>query len=346
MKNKTALILGVTGQDGAHIASHLLNQSYSVYGGFRRGSNTKTWRLEHLDILNQIKLVNINIDEPNHLIETIQEIKPDYIFHLAGESFVADSFAHPLTTIKANINGTVNILEAIRIVSKDTRIFFASSSEVFGNTEKGVLLNEESSLLPSNPYAISKMSAQHLVKMYRDRYGLFASIGILFNHEGPLRTRSFVTRKITYNMARLATQGGEPFELGSFDSCRDWGSAEDFTKAMILTLSSGKGDDFVFATGKLTSVRSFLKMSAEYAGFSPSFEGEGISEVCVDSRTGQKIAYLSESYFRPFDTSARLGDSSKLKKTTGWLGSRPVEKIINEMTQIDIERWEKGMTNV
>jgi GDPmannose 4,6-dehydratase len=346
MKNKTALILGVTGQDGAHLASHLLNKSCSVYGGFRRGSSTKTWRLEHQGILNQIKLVNVNIDEPYHLIETIQEIKPDYIFHVAGESYVADSFTHPLTSINTNIYGTLNILEAIRIASKDTRIFFASSSEVFGNAEEGVLLNEASEFLPSNPYAISKMSAQHLVKMYRDRYGLFASTGILFNHEGPLRTRSFVTRKITYNLARLATQGGEPFELGSFDSERDWGSAEDFTKAMTLILDISKADDFVFATGKLTSVRSFLKMAAEHAGFSPTFEGEGVSEVCVDRHTGQQIAHLSERYFRRFDTSARLGDSSKLKQATGWLGSRSLEEIIAEMTKVDIERWEKGITNV
>ena len=151
MKNKTALILGVTGQDGAHLASHLLNKSCSVYGGFRRGSSTKTWRLEHQGILNQIKLVNVNIDEPYHLIETIQEIKPDYIFHVAGESYVADSFTHPLTSINTNIYGTLNILEAIRIASKDTRIFFASSSEVFGNAEEGVLLNEASEFLPSNP---------------------------------------------------------------------------------------------------------------------------------------------------------------------------------------------------
>lgn len=346
MKNKTALILGVTGQDGAHLASHLLKQGCSVYGGFRRGSSAKTWRLEHLEVLNYVKLVNINIDEPYHLIETFQEIKPDYIFHVAGESFVADSFTHPLTTIEANAIGTLNILEAVRLVSKDTRVFFASSSEVFGNAKEGVLLNEQSEFAPSNPYAISKMTAQHLVKMYRERYGLFATTGILFNHEGPLRTRSFVTRKITYNLARLAVKGGDPIELGSLDAARDWGSAEDYTQAMTLTLDASKADDFVFATGKLTTVRNFLKIAAEYAGFKPVFDAEGSLEICLDRKTGKQIAYVSERYFRPFDTTARLGDASKLKQKAGWVGSRPIEKVASEMIKVDIERWERGMTNV
>lgn len=346
MKNKTALILGVTGQDGAHLAAHLLRQGCTVYGGFRRGSSTKIWRLEHLGIFKHVKLININIDEPYHLIETFQEIKPDYIFHVAGESFVADSFTHPLTTIETNTIGTLNILEAVRLVAKNTRIFFASSSEIFGDAKDQILLDEKSEFLPSNPYAISKMTAQHLVRMYRDRYGLFATTGILFNHEGPLRTGSFVTRKITYNLARLAFKGGDAIELGSLDAARDWGSAEDYTYAMTLTLDTNKADDFVFATGKLTTVRQFLETAAKCAGFSPVFEGEGSSEVCLDDKTGLQIALVSERYFRPFDTTARIGDPRKLKEKTGWKGSRPIENIISEMIDADLNRWKNGITNV
>lgn len=346
MKNKTALILGVTGQDGAHIASHLIAEGCNVYGGFRRGSATKTWRLEHLGIEKSVKLLNINIDEPYHLIETFRELKPDYVFHLAGESFVADSFSHPLTTIEANTIGTLNVLEAIRLEAPGARIFFASSSEVFGNAAAGVLLDEQSECQPSNPYAISKMTAQHLVRMYRDRYGIFACTGLLFNHEGPLRTRSFVTRKITYNLARLAVKGGEPIELGAFDSARDWGSAEDYTQAMVAVLNLDQAQDFVFATGRLTSVRDFLRIAAESAGFSPVFEGQGSSEVCLDSKTGKQLAHVSERYFRPFDTTARVGDASRLKQATGWAGSRAIEKLVAEMIKVDIERWKKGITNV
>lgn len=346
MKNKVALILGVTGQDGAHLVSHLLEKGCEVYGGFRRGSSTKTWRLEYLNVLNQVKLVNINIDEPYHLIETLNQIKPDYIYHVAGESFVADSFSHPLTTIEANTVGTLNILEAVRLTLPSAKLFFASSSEIFNNAGKGVLLNESSELSPSNPYAISKMAAQNLVKMYRERYGIFATTGVLFNHEGPLRTRSFVTRKITYNIARLAIKGGDPIELGSLDAARDWGSAEDYTRGMLLTLDADHADDYVFASGKSTTVRDFLKMAAENAGFTPTFEGAANEEVCVDRVTGKEIAHVSARYFRPFDTTARVGDASKLKRQTNWAGTRPVEEIITEMVAADLNRWDKGITNV
>ena len=345
-KTKKALILGVTGQDGGHIAAHLCESDWEVFGGFRRGSSNKVWRLEHLGIKNKIQMVNINIDEPYNLAEILRSVRPDHVYHFAGESFVADSFIHPITTMQANALGTLNVLEAMRLTVPDAKLFFASSSEVFSNNEAGVLLNEHSEQLPSNPYGISKMTAQQFVRMYREKYGLFACSGILFNHEGPLRTRSFVTRKITYNLARLRLRGGDPIELGCFNACRDWGAAEDYTKAMTLVLGLDEPEDFVFATGQLTTVRDFLADAAEVAGFDPIFEGIGENEVCIDRLTGIQIAHVSPRYYRPFDSSARAGDSTKLKLTTGWKGSRPVHKIAAEMIQTDIERWEKGITNV
>lgn len=343
---KIALILGATGQDGAHLSAHLIKAGWHVYCGFRRGSGAKTWRLHHLDVLEKVHLVNINIDEPFNLVEVLKSIKPDQIYHFAGESFVADSFIHPITTIQANAIGTLNVLEAIRCVVPEAKLFFASSSEIFGNVIAGEQMNESSLVDPANPYGISKMTAQALVRMYRDTYNLHAVVGILFNHEGVLRGRNFVTRKISYNLAKMKQGDGETFELGSFDAARDWGSADDYTKAMMALLEVGEADDYVFATGKLTSVRDFLSFSASVAGFEPVFDGTGIDERCIDKKTGKEIARVSERYFRAFDTSARMGDSTKLKECINWRGSRSVEKIATEMVLTDIDRVKKGVTNV
>jgi GDPmannose 4,6-dehydratase len=218
---KTALILGVTGQDGAHLAADLLGQGWKVYGGFRRGHATKLWRLEELDILDQLNLVNLNLHEPHQVIEVISQLQPDRLYHLAGESFVADSFQQPRSIIETNTLGTLNVLEAIRIFSPETRLFFASSAEVFGVANGGGLLDEQSPSRPINPYGISKLAAQQLVGVYRERHGLHAVCGIMFNHEGPLRARNFVTRKITFHLARLSMDGGPPMQLGAFNAARD-----------------------------------------------------------------------------------------------------------------------------
>ena len=344
--SKKALIIGATGQDGAHLAKHLLDDGWEVHCGFRRGSASKTWRLQELNILEQVELVNINIDEPFNLNDVLKSLQPDQIYHLAGESFVADSFIHPVTTIQANTMGTLNLLEAIRHTVPKAKLFFASSSEVFGPAPPGHTLNEKSLLKPANPYGISKMTAQELVRMYRDTYGLCATVGIMFNHEGPLRGRNFVTRKLSFNLARLKVDDEGPVELGSLSSARDWGAAEDYTRAMVDSLSLDEPDDYVFATGALTTVRDFLRFAALAAGFDPVFEGEAEHEKCIDKISGRLIAQVAERYFRPFDTSARAGDASKLKQRIQWQGSRTVEKIAAEMVLTDIERRNKGITNV
>ncbi|MDO8713796.1 MAG: GDP-mannose 4,6-dehydratase [Polynucleobacter sp.] len=344
--SKRALILGVTGQDGAHIASQLIAKGWEVYGGFRRGSSANIWRLEHLGLIGKVKLVNINIDEPFNLIDAFRQIQPDHIYHFAGESFVADSFIHPTSTFESNSICTLYVLEAMRHAVPAARLFFASSSEVFGPAQVSELLDEESKLLPSNPYGISKLSAQHMVRMYRETYGMFAAVGILFNHEGILRARNFVTRKITSNLARLKLQGGDPIELGDFSSSRDWGAADDYTEAMIRVLHLDEPEDFVFATGKLTSVRQFLTKAASAAGYSPGFEGEGKSEICFDSSSGVILARVSEQYFRPFDTAGRRGNNEKLTARINWEGSKSIDTIACEMVYADIERWKAGVRNI
>ena len=343
---KTALILGVTGQDGAHLADELLSHGWSVYGGFRRGHSTKLWRLEELGILDKVNLTNLNLHEPHQVIEIISQIRPNCLYHFAGESFIADSFQQPRSMIETNTLGTLNILEAIRIFSPETRLFFSSSAEVFSSPNAKVLLDENSPMNPSNPYGISKLAAQHLVGVYRERYGLHAVCGIMFNHEGPLRARNFVTRKITYHLARMRIDGGPPMQLGSFDAARDWGSAIDYARAIPMTLNVDIPEDFVFATGEETKVRDFLSLSAEFAGFLPIFEGDGQSITCRDSKSDQVLATVSPKYFRPFDTPPLIGNSERLKQATGFEGSRSISVIAEEMVKADIQRRKNGLVHV
>jgi GDPmannose 4,6-dehydratase len=343
---KTALILGITGQDGAHLAADLLSQGWKVYGGFRRGHATKLWRLEELGILDQLNLVNLNLHEPHQVIEVISQLQPNCLYHLAGESFVADSFQQPRSIIETNTLGTLNVLEAVRIFSPETRLFFASSAEVFGVAGSKGALNEQSPLRPNNPYGISKLAAQQLVSVYRERHGIHAVCGIMFNHEGPLRARNFVTRKITFHLARLRIEGGPPMQLGAFDAARDWGSAVDYAQAIPMTLNLDTPQDFVFATGKETTVRDFLELAGEAAGFAPEFEGDGTSMICRDEKSGDTLATVSPQHFRPFDTPALVGNSTHLKQATGFNGSRDISVIVEEMVESDLRRRKNGATHV
>ncbi len=338
---KKILVIGGNGQDGAHLCHQLLSQGYKVYCSIR-SKESNTWRLKELNIINKINLVNIDILNFEDLDVNIELIKPNIIFHVAGESFVADSFLSPDRWIKVNCIGTLNILEAIKRNSPQSKLFFASSSEIFSTNNIESKFNENSRIKPMNPYGVSKMTAQELVRMYRESYNINASIGIMFNHEGPLRARNYVTRKITFNLARLKALGGDPMALGGFNSKRDWGSAEDYTSAMINIMENDLKDDFVFSTGNLTSIRDFLSFSATEIGFEPEFEGLGIDEVCFDKKSGRKLSIISKKYYRPFDSPARVGDSSKLKKKINWNGSRSIENIAIDMIKADVSRRKKG----
>ena len=346
MKNKkkpVAFITGVTGQDGAYLANLLLCKGYDVFGGFRRGATNKTWRLDFLGITKCIKLLEFQLNEPQHLIEILKKIQPNEIYHLAGESMVADSFKYPSVTLESNTIGTLNILEAVRIISPKSKIFFASSSEIFGKNSHNKLLNESSLTQPNNPYAISKLTANYFVKLYRDKYDIFACSGILFNHESPLRGLQFVTRKITYRMAQLKMNSMvSPIELGDLNSSRDWGSAIDYVKAMKLMLETDEPKDYIIATGVLSSVRDCLRLSAFNAGFDPIFEGNGVGEVCVDNISGRVIAKVLERNFRKSDTLPLAGDPTKIELATGWVRAINFEKLIEEMSVADMNRIKAG----
>ena len=338
---KKSLVIGGNGQDGAHLCYQLLGQGHEVYCSIRT-KESNTWRIRELDLINKLNIINMDILNFEDISNNIHLLKPDIIFHVAGESFIADSFLYPGKFIEVNSIGTLNILEAIKRNSPQSKLFFSSSSEIFATNKIDSNFNENSRIQPMNPYGVSKMTAQELVRMYRDSYNINASIGIMFNHEGPLRDRNYVTRKITYNLARLKEIGGDPMPLGGFNSKRDWGSAEDYTNAMIDIMDNDLKDDFVISTGNLTSIKDFLSYSATEIGFEPEFEGTGIDEVCFDKKTEQKLAVISKKYYRPFDSPARVGDSSKLKKKLNWIGSRSIESIAVDMIKADVTRRKNG----
>lgn len=333
------LIIGVTGQDGSLLAKKLLADGHIVIGTFRRGgdygNNDKTWRLKELKIENSIILEQLDINDVFHFQKLIINYNPDVIYQLAGHSFVGDSFESPQTTLATNINCTINILETIRSLNMNTKVFFASSSEIFDSSTIE-LKNETSKMEPLNPYGISKLTVYHLVKMYREAFGLQVSTGIFFNHESPFRSRNFVCRKISYNIARLKVSGGIPFSLGNIDMKRDWSSAEDFVHGICL-ITQNPGD-YVLSSGNLTSVRSLLIEAATHAGFDPKFKGKGLNEVCYDGLTGKVLMTVSEKYYRKIDTPGIIGDSGKLERERGWKKSKSINQVICEMIEKDINR--------
>ncbi len=343
---RTALILGVTGQDGALLAADLLRQGWRVCGGFRRGHASKLWRLDELGILGKIELNNINLHEPFQVIEAVSKVKPHHIYHLAGESFVADSYQQPRSVLETNVLGTLNVLESMRIAAPEAKLFFASTAEVFGTPQRGQLLDESSPRQPINPYGISKLTAQQLVGIYREQHKLHTVSGMMFNHEGPLRAHNFVTRKITYNLARLAAESGPPMQLGAMDSCRDWGAAEDYMSVLPTLLDKVPPQDYVFATGTKTSVQEFLRLAAEAAGFSPAFDGEGVDMICRDTKSKRTLATVSPQYFRPFDTPPLIGNPDRLKQATGFKGSRSVARLAEDLIKVDIHRRKIGALHV
>ena len=345
--DRTALIFGVTGQDGAILAHQLVSQGWKVYGSYRRGGHNKLWRLEELGVLDKIELVNLNLLEPFQVLNIVSDLAPDHIYQLAGDSYVVDSFQQPRSVLENNCISTLNVLEAIRIVRPEARLFFPSSSEVFGRAagDDG-MLDEKGPFSPLNPYGLSRLAAQKLIDIYRSHHGLFACCGIMFNHEGPYRARSFVTRKVTYNLARLRSEGGRPMILGNLNTRRDWGSAKDYVSVMPDLLDLDVPDDYVFATGKTATLRRLIEVAADHAGFQPVFEKEGLDEVCVDRKSGQTLVTVDEEFFRKSDTPPLVGNPEHLMASTGFAGSRPIEQTIIEMVQADIDRREKGNINV
>jgi GDPmannose 4,6-dehydratase len=336
---KSAIITGINGQDGAYLANKLLNKKIKVYGIIRRGSSPKIQRLKYLKIDKKINFIHCEITEHQTIANYIKKIKPDFIFNLAAQSFVQYSFNNPNYTFKVNLDAVLNMLETLRRNNfKKCRFYQASTSEMYGNyskkTKKALSLNTP--FKPCSPYAISKVAAHDLVKLYRESYGLLASSGILFNHESPLRGNEFVTKKIVKNLVNQKFNNGPILSLGNLSSTRDWGHANDFAEAIFKIASYKAPRDFVIATGKSYSVRYFFLNVAKKLGFKPKFRGKGLKEICIDQNSGKKILKIDKKYFRENELFHLKGDPLEAKKKLNWRPSYNLNKMIYEM--IDFEK--------
>ena len=340
---KKALITGITGQDGSYLAQCLINKGYKVYGAIRRGSTPKFGRLFVLGIQKKIDFIPLEITEFSNVFNVLRNLKPDLIFNLAAQSFVQDSFDHPILTTEINYLGTLNILETIKITGIKSKFYQASTSEMYGEVLSKPQ-NEKTPFNPRSPYAVSKAGAHYLVANYREAYGIEASNGILFNHESELRGREFVTRKISYQLAEIVNGRDQPIQLGNLNSIRDWGYAPDFVKAMYLIINS-EPDDFVVSTNKTTSVRDFFKICAINAGLKPEFEGEGINEKCYDRISNQIICEVNKKYHRPSDVVFLQGDYSKINKKLGWSPVTDIETIAKNMIKFDMDALSGKINN-
>jgi GDPmannose 4,6-dehydratase len=322
MNRDKVLITGVTGQDGALLAKMLLNLDKEVFGTFRKTSGDNFWRLREIGILNEINLVHYQVGQGEELAKAIKQNQFSQIYHLCGDSMAASSLLHPYQTMNTNVQGLIEVLECVRKFSKETRIFVAASSEVFDTSElsskSNFMVDENYRKKPRNPYGVASLSNMALVEVYRDNFNLKISLGIMFNHESNLRGDLFVSKKITKGLAKVKYLGGEPLQIGSFDSCRDWSSATDLIAAMHLMLDSQLYDNFVLASGKIHKVRDILKIASQVLGYDISFEGKGSNEIMVDSKSGKILVQVAQKFHRKFDKYSISGNTSKFSKISGW----------------------------
>jgi GDPmannose 4,6-dehydratase len=338
---KVALITGIRGQDGAYLAKLLLEKGYEVYGADRRSGEGGFWRLKELGIEKVVKIVYMDLLEFTNILRTIEKIKPDEIYNLAAQSFVAASFEQPILTSDINSLGTLRLLEVIRTVKPDTKFYQASTSEMFGKA-KTLPLNEESYFYPRSPYAVSKLFAHWITVNYREAYNIFACSGILFNHESPLRGTEFITRKVSLAVARIKYGKQDKLIVGNLDAKRDWGYAPEYVYGMYLMLQNDKPDDFVLATGEAHSVREFIEEAFRVAGFEIYWEGKGLEEKGRDAKTGKVLVEVSPEFYRPAEVDVLLGDYSKAKKILGWEPKTTFKELVRIMVEEDLRRVRDG----
>lgn len=327
---KTALITGITGQDGSYLAELLLEKGYDVHGIVRRSSMINTHRIDH--IYNKIKLHYGDLTDFTSIVNVIQKVKPDEIYNLGAQSHVKVSFELPEYTGNVDGLGTLRILEAVCMLDMQfmTRIYQASTSELYGLVQE-IPQKETTPFYPRSPYGVAKLYGYWIIKNYRESYGLHASSGILFNHESPRRGETFVTRKITRGLSRISTGQQEVLSLGNLNARRDWGHARDFVEAMWLMLQQDKPDDYVIATGEQYSVKDFVNEACPYFGMNIVWEGEGYKEVGIDKNTGRVIVNVNPKYFRPAEVETLLGDSTKAKEKLGWKPKTSFKELVEDM---------------
>lgn len=358
MMRKIALITGVTGQDGAYLAELLLKKGYIVHGVKRRASMFNTNRIDHLYQDPQVENRNFilhygDMTDSMNITKIIKEVQPDEIYNLAAMSHVQVSFEMPEYTANADGLGTLRILEAVRFLNlnKKTKIYQASTSELFGKVQE-IPQKETTPFYPRSPYAVAKMYAYWITVNYREAYNIYACNGILFNHESPLRGETFVTRKITRAVAKIAMGLQDSLFLGNMDAKRDWGHAKDYVRAMWMILQQKEAEDFVIATGITTTVRDFVKLAFEELGITIAFRGQGVSEKgyvahCSNPlyqlETGIQVVGVDPRYFRPTEVELLLGDASKCKDKLGWYPEYDLSALVKDMVQADVALMQKEL---
>ena len=346
---KTALITGITGQDGSYLAELLLEKGYEVYGLFRRGSTNTAERIAHLLEEREkkgdgIHLVYGDMTDSMNLVRLMLEIRPDEVYNLAAQSHVAVSFEEPEYTANADGIGVLRVLEAARIagLARATRIYQASTSELFGKVEE-IPQRETTPFHPRSPYAVAKLYGYWITKHYREAYGMYAVNGILFNHESERRGETFVTRKITLAAANIAAGRQEKLLLGNLDAKRDWGYAKDYVECMWMILQHDTPEDFVIATGETRTVREFAEAAFAHAGMQLRWEGEGVREKGIDQATGRTLVEVSPEFFRPAEVDLLLGDPSKARELLGWNPRKTsFEELVKIMVEHDMELVRRG----
>ena len=343
MKQKIALITGITGQDGAYLADFLLKKGYFVFGAFRRSSSINFWRLEYLNINlhENLSLVEYDLTDMGSALRLLKKVKPNDVYNLAAQYYVGVSFDQPSTTSFITALGVLNLLEAIRIVDPSIRFYQASSSEMFGKVQ-ATPQNENTAFHPRSPYGIAKLYGHWTTINYNESYGIYAVSGILFNHESPLRGKEFVTRKITDAVARIKLKIDDHLEIGNLDAKRDWGYAKEYVEGMWLMLQKESPSSYVLASGKVEKVRDFVKMAFDSVDIDIKFEGKDESEVAFEVKTGKVLVRVNPLLFRPAEVDILLGDSSKAKEELGWSVKTNISELCEMMVKADLIRNQKG----
>lgn len=340
-----AIITGITGQDGAYLAELLLEKGYTVYGTYRRTSSVNFWRIEELGIANHphLHLVEYDLTDMSASIRLLQSTGAIEVYNLAAQSFVGVSFDQPVTTAEITGVGPVNLLEAIRIVNPEVRFYQASTSEMFGKVQ-AIPQIETTPFYPRSPYGVAKLYAHWMTINYRESYNIFASSGILFNHESPLRGREFVTRKITDSIAKIKLGKLDVLELGNMDAKRDWGFAKEYVEGMWRMLQTSKPDTYVLGTNRTETVREYVTMAAKAVEIELSWQGEAENEVAIDTKTNKTLVRVNRKFYRPAEVELLIGNPEKAKRELGWEPKTTLEQLCQMMVEADIRRNELGFS--
>lgn len=340
---KKAVVTGISGQDGAYLAQLLLQKGYAVYGTYRRTSSVNFWRIEELGVQNHpdLHLVEYDLTDLGSSLTLIREAQPDEVYNLAAQSFVGTSFNQPMTTAQITGLGALNLLEAIRLTNPGIRYYQASTSEMFGKVQ-AIPQTEDTPFYPRSPYGVAKLYAHWLTVNYRESYGIFASSGILFNHESPLRGREFVTRKITDSVAKIKLGQLDVLELGNLDAKRDWGFAKEYVEGMWRMLQADEPDTFVLGTNRTETVRDFVRMAFAGAGIAVDFKGAAEQETAVDVATGKTVMRVNPRFYRPAEVDLLIGNPAKATAKLGWSPQTTLEQLCQMMVEADLRRNAKG----